>query len=149
MKANIKRPKPSNRPQAFESDQGIEFPPHCRAKNIQTILEIKSTVPVISSFWIFCLAVRVTASLFGSRNANSIISIVKPQKATSNQFSVSKELGCSRGDPRRFSQKQNLQVSLALSVNTPPRGGPDNAAAPYIELNTLKYTVILFIGTDS
>jgi hypothetical protein len=86
MKALNNRPNPSNKPQAFESDQGIWLPPHSSPRNKQTMLEMKNTVPGRSILAIFSFKVNFKASRFGSRNVNNIIKTDSPPKAANHQF---------------------------------------------------------------
>lgn len=80
-KAMSRRPNPSIRPQALGSDHGMLFPPHCRARDRQTILEMNSVVPARSIFLTFSLILSFILSLFGSRKAKSMRRTEMPPKA--------------------------------------------------------------------
>ena len=77
MNEIMSRTNPSNKPHTFGLDHGYWMPPHCSARNKQTMLDMKSTVPIGSISLIFSLKSSVEGCLFGvwkaSRNTTAEI----------------------------------------------------------------------------
>ena len=74
--------------------------------------------------------------------------ITKAKKPIALQSQLSFPLCGSAGtNLRRFTHKQNLQVNIDESVNTPPSKGPAAEATPYMLVTTDTYRCLFLAGT--
>lgn len=85
MNAPIIRPNPSKHPHTLEFDHGYTAPPHCKARNKQTIDEIMKSAPRKSS--LSSLSFRDKSGDFGAGalKVKRITAIANAPKAKDNQ----------------------------------------------------------------